>query len=84
MQVCVTCDEGEVSDQSRTGICPGCQSSFTYWKKKRPAQVIQRRQRLTKYQTRLDLWFNADGTRGKGKEKVHGKKSGRARNATTH
>lgn len=63
MKLCRICSDGECSEKSRTGVCTPCQASFSYWKKKRPAQVVIRRSRLAKYTTRLDTWFDDKGKR---------------------
>lgn len=55
---CITdhCDN-LLSDRSKLEECQQCRSAFYYWKRKRPAQIIQRRAALTKYGSRLDRNF---------------------------
>lgn len=60
------CDE-EVREDSKSGLCHVCRASVYYWVKKRPAQVLVRRRKLTKYQSRLTEFFDDKGHRAKAK-----------------
>jgi len=46
------CDE-LVSDRSRLDACKTCRAAINRWKKRRPAQILTRRQTLNKYNARL-------------------------------
>lgn len=52
-----TCD----NEAGKTGYCKNCRSSWYYWKKKRPAQVLVRRGKLTLYKNRLGEFFDDEG-----------------------
>lgn len=51
--VIVACGN-ELSENSELDTCPTCRASFSYWRRKRPAQRVARRAALTKYADRLD------------------------------
>jgi hypothetical protein len=38
----------------KSGYCSNCQSGFYYWASKRPAQVLERRRKLTIYRARVE------------------------------
>lgn len=42
-------------------LCPACRSSQYYWRKRRPAQILFRRGRLTVWGNRLDFWYTKEG-----------------------
>jgi hypothetical protein len=44
----------EISKRSKLTICQLCRSGLYYWLKKRPAQMLERRRKLTMYGARLD------------------------------
>lgn len=53
--VCSTLNCGnELKPNSQLDTCQTCRSSLYYWRKKRPAEVLDRRRRLRKYDDRLD------------------------------
>lgn len=39
---------------ARSEFCPNCRSSWGYWNKKRPAQVVLRRGKLRLFSSRMD------------------------------
>ena len=41
----------------RTETCANCRSARYYWGLKRPAQIVERRRKLTLYGERLDTFF---------------------------
>ena len=41
--------------------CPACRSAHYYWRKRRPAQIVYRRERLRVFTNRLTEWFDKDG-----------------------
>lgn len=47
------CDN-EISATSQLECCATCRGSFSYWRRKRPAQLLARRTALRKYQDRLN------------------------------
>lgn len=54
--ICETINCGnELSGRSQLTTCQTCRSSLYYWKKKRPAEVLDRRRRLHKYDDRLTV-----------------------------
>ena len=52
-----------VSENSEHDTCLLCRGSRWYWRKKRPAQILERRRKLTMYGSRLENFF---GVQGKG------------------
>lgn len=45
--------EQELSPRSNLGVCPTCRGSINAWRKRRPAEVLQRRQNLHRYDARM-------------------------------
>ena len=45
--------ENDISDRSKLDICPTCRSGLYYWRKRRPAEILERRRKLTMYDARL-------------------------------
>lgn len=43
-----------VSDNSRLDACEVCRASINRWRRRSPAEIFDRRQRLTKYGARLE------------------------------
>lgn len=37
------------------GICKACYSTMLYWSKKKPKEMLTRAQKLTKFQSRMDV-----------------------------
>jgi hypothetical protein len=44
----------EVTGKTRSTLCSLCRHGLYYWLKKRPAQVLERRRKLTMWGGRLD------------------------------
>ena len=44
----------ELSPRSTLDICALCRCTVYRWKKRRPAEVLERRRKLTMYQSRMD------------------------------
>ena len=61
MTMCIHGCGNTVSPQSRLNECKTCRHALYYWRKKRPAQIIQRRMNLNIYGSRLDEHFNTVG-----------------------
>lgn len=40
---------------SRSTFCANCRSSFYYWSRKRTAQIVERREKLKLYASRISL-----------------------------
>lgn len=46
--------ENDISPNSKLDICSNCRSGLSYWNRKRPAQVLHRRERLTVFSSRIN------------------------------
>ena len=55
MTVCIieNCSN-EISERSALLVCPLCRCTLYRWRKRRPAEVLERRRRLTMYASRMD------------------------------
>lgn len=47
----------ELTERSKLDVCSSCRSSFYYWKKRSPAEILGRRAQLRKFKSRLDRDF---------------------------
>jgi len=47
------CDNS-ISERSQLTICPLCRCTLYRWSSRRPAEVLERRRRLTMYSSRMD------------------------------
>jgi hypothetical protein len=55
MSACMITNCGaELSPRSSLPICPLCRSTIYRWRKRRPAEVLERRARLIKYSSRME------------------------------
>ena len=67
-KACTTegCD-GEVSDSARPGTtaCKNCRAGVGRWMKRRPAEVLLRRTKLTLYGERIDTVIDERGLKEK-------------------
>lgn len=63
MTICIieNCDV-EISERSQLAICPLCRGTLYRWRKRRPAEILQRRTNLVKYSSRMDN-LSAKGAR---------------------
>ena len=65
--ITVTCDTDGCGREYQTRAdnprheCDACRSSFYYWKKRRPAQILYRRGKLQLFANRLNEWFDKEG-----------------------
>ena len=50
---------------SKLNECHTCRAGLYYWRRKRPAQVVERRHKLNVYASRLDEHFNTTGKEAK-------------------
>jgi hypothetical protein len=54
-KICTIVECGnDLSPRSQLDICPICRGSMYGWKKRRPAEVLQRRKNLQKYADRME------------------------------
>jgi hypothetical protein len=61
MKLCATpACINEFSDKSKLDTCPTCRGGLGYWKKKRPAQRLERRRKLTMYNARISTMAGAE------------------------
>ena len=51
----------ELAPGSRLNACAACRANFSYWRHKRPAQVLERRRKLLKYSDRMASLFDRKG-----------------------
>lgn len=49
----------EITARSELAICPLCRQTLYRWRQRRPAEVLERRRRLTMYSSRMDNLRNA-------------------------
>jgi hypothetical protein len=59
--------EGELSERSKLDTCANCRANVRGWLKRRPAEVLYRRQRLTLFTTRIDEVIDERGLKGRKK-----------------
>lgn len=52
----------EISDKSKLETCSNCRNGLRYWDKKRPAQRLERRRKLSMYNARISTMKGADDT----------------------
>jgi len=52
--------ENLISERSQMDMCPTCRGGLHYWHKKRPAEILERRRKLTMYHSRLDTMVDDD------------------------
>jgi len=50
---------------SKHEACALCRGSLYYWNKKRPAEIVERRRKLTMYNGRLDHFYGTKGNKVK-------------------
>lgn len=50
----------ELSERSKLDTCATCRGGLRYWDKKRPAQRLERRRKLTMYNSRISTMKGAD------------------------
>lgn len=58
------CDE-EIAEGSRLDTCHLCRASINSWNKRRPAEVVARRERLKKYDCRMATLVDDAGVKVK-------------------
>ena len=61
MRQCIHGCGNLVKKGSKLNECVQCRHALYYWRKKRPAQIIHRRQKLNVYASRLDEHFGTKG-----------------------
>jgi hypothetical protein len=54
-------NEFDTRKDSEIDECPACRSSHYYWRQKRPAEIVRRRQRLQLFRERLNVWYTSEG-----------------------
>jgi hypothetical protein len=50
----ITSCANEISPRSTLDICPLCRQTLYRWRQRRPAEILERRRKLTMYQSRMD------------------------------
>lgn len=55
MDVCIIINcNTKLSPRSSLSVCPLCRQTLYRWRARRPAEVLERRRRLTMYSSRMD------------------------------